>query len=168
MKRGKSPLFLGRRLLPSFRQHHFRHDRSVASLEGPGRWIGGSTRPAISDDLTRDVFPKRWICPVWPLFMPLLIAVPVVMGLSVTAENRRVMHGLRNIYNFGVENCAVCWATKLDAVADRLRLYDFGFAPPLPSCPVRCILPYRHRRYGSVASNRIWPNSFYRPWLPPE
>lgn len=36
-----------------------------------------------SDDRARDVSKALDLSDLWPLFMPLLIAVPVVMGLSI-------------------------------------------------------------------------------------
>ncbi len=56
----------------------------VASLEGPGRWIGEIYPTSHFLTIARGTFSKALdLSDLWPLFMPLLIAVPVVMGLSI-------------------------------------------------------------------------------------
>lgn len=63
----------------------------VASLEGPGRWIGEIYPTSHFLTIARGTFSKALdLSDLWPLFMPLLIAVPVVMGLSILLlKNRR-------------------------------------------------------------------------------
>ncbi len=145
----------------SFRQHNFRHDpRSVASLEGPGRWIG-EIYPTESHfrRRARDVFKALDLSDLWPLFMPLLIAVPVVMGLSILLlKTGGVMRGLRNIYNLGVK--------KRDLLGDKamLALIVFAFTisvySSLPSCAVRCILPLSSPIWISHSCRSRIVNSF--------
>lgn len=56
----------------------------VASLEGPGRWIGEIYPTSHFLTIARGTFSKALdLSDLWSLFMPLLIAVPVVMGLSI-------------------------------------------------------------------------------------
>ncbi|HFZ8994659.1 TPA: ribosome-associated ATPase/putative transporter RbbA [Citrobacter freundii] len=56
----------------------------VASLEGPGRWIGEIYPTSHFLTITRGTFSKALdLLDLWSLFVPLLIAVPVVIGLSV-------------------------------------------------------------------------------------
>ncbi|HCD2000401.1 ribosome-associated ATPase/putative transporter RbbA [Citrobacter farmeri] len=56
----------------------------VASLEGPGRWIGEIYPTSHFLTIARGTFSKALdLVDLWPLFVPLLIAIPVVMGLSV-------------------------------------------------------------------------------------
>lgn len=56
----------------------------VASLEGPGRWIGEIYPTSHFLTIARGTFSKALdLTDLWPLFVPLLIAIPVVMGLSV-------------------------------------------------------------------------------------
>lgn len=63
----------------------------VASLEGPGRWIGEIYPTSHFLTIARGTFSKALdLSDLWSLFMPLLIAVPVVMGLSILLlKNRR-------------------------------------------------------------------------------
>ncbi|XHA16923.1 ribosome-associated ATPase/putative transporter RbbA [Citrobacter farmeri] len=56
----------------------------VASLEGPGRWIGEIYPTSHFLTIARGTFSKALdLTDLWPLFVPLLVAIPVVMGLSV-------------------------------------------------------------------------------------
>ncbi|POT55513.1 multidrug ABC transporter ATP-binding protein [Citrobacter amalonaticus] len=56
----------------------------VASLEGPGRWIGEIYPTSHFLTITRGTFSKALdLMDLWQLFVPLLIAAPVVIGLSV-------------------------------------------------------------------------------------
>ncbi|STR17729.1 multidrug ABC transporter permease [Klebsiella aerogenes] len=56
----------------------------VASLEGPGRWIGQIYPTSHFLTIARGTFSKALnISDVWGSFIPLLIAVPLVLGLSV-------------------------------------------------------------------------------------
>ncbi|MDS1411367.1 multidrug ABC transporter ATP-binding protein [Klebsiella pneumoniae] len=56
----------------------------VASLEGPGRWIGQISPPSHFLTIARGTFSKALnISDLWGSFIPLLIAVPLVLGLSV-------------------------------------------------------------------------------------
>lgn len=56
----------------------------VASLEGPGRWIGEIYPTSHFLTIARGTFSKALdLTDLWSLFVPLLIAIPVVMGLSV-------------------------------------------------------------------------------------
>ncbi|MDR8505621.1 ribosome-associated ATPase/putative transporter RbbA [Klebsiella pneumoniae] len=56
----------------------------VASLEGPGRWIGQIYPPSHFLTIARGTFSKALnISDLWGSFIPLLIAVPLVLGLSV-------------------------------------------------------------------------------------
>lgn len=56
----------------------------VASLEGAGRWIGEIYPTSHFLTIARGTFSKALdLTDLWPLFVPLLIAIPVVMGLSV-------------------------------------------------------------------------------------
>ena len=56
----------------------------VASLEGPGRWIGEIYPTSHFLTIARGTFSKALdLTDLWQLFMPLAIAIPVVIGLSV-------------------------------------------------------------------------------------
>ncbi|HIA9656190.1 TPA: ribosome-associated ATPase/putative transporter RbbA [Klebsiella pneumoniae] len=56
----------------------------VASLEGPGRWIGQIYPTSHFLTIARGTFSKALnISDLWGSFIPLLIAVPLVIGLSV-------------------------------------------------------------------------------------
>lgn len=56
----------------------------VASLEGPGRWIGQIYPASHFLTIARGTFSKALnISDLWGSFIPLLIAVPLVLGLSV-------------------------------------------------------------------------------------
>ncbi|WP_130944449.1 ribosome-associated ATPase/putative transporter RbbA [Klebsiella pneumoniae] len=56
----------------------------VASLEGPGRWIGQIYPTSHFLTIARGTFSKALnINDLWGSFIPLLIAVPLVLGLSV-------------------------------------------------------------------------------------
>lgn len=56
----------------------------VASLEGPGRWIGEIYPTSHFLTIARGTFSKALdLTDLWPLFVSLLVAIPVVMGLSV-------------------------------------------------------------------------------------
>uniref|UniRef100_UPI0006676839 ABC transporter permease n=1 Tax=Klebsiella aerogenes TaxID=548 RepID=UPI0006676839 len=56
----------------------------VASLEGPGRWIGQIYPTSHFLTIARGTFSKALnISDLWVSFIPLLIAVPLVLGLSV-------------------------------------------------------------------------------------
>ncbi|ADO49024.1 ribosome-associated ATPase/putative transporter RbbA [[Enterobacter] lignolyticus] len=56
----------------------------VASLEGPGRWIGQIYPTSHFLTIARGTFSKALnLFDLWPSFIPLLIAVPAVLGLSV-------------------------------------------------------------------------------------
>ncbi|AMH16394.1 ABC transporter ATP-binding protein/permease [Citrobacter sp. FDAARGOS_156] len=56
----------------------------VASLEGPGRWIGEIYPTSHFLTIARGTFSKALdLTDLWQLFMPLAVAIPVVIGLSV-------------------------------------------------------------------------------------
>ncbi|HHU0692285.1 ribosome-associated ATPase/putative transporter RbbA [Citrobacter sp. Marseille-Q3906] len=56
----------------------------VASLEGPGRWIGEIYPTSHFLTIARGTFSKALdLMDLWQLFIPLVIAIPVVIGLSV-------------------------------------------------------------------------------------
>ncbi|MCE9896901.1 ribosome-associated ATPase/putative transporter RbbA [Raoultella terrigena] len=56
----------------------------VASLEGPGRWIGQIYPTSHFLTIARGTFSKALsLTDLWASFIPLLIAVPLVLGLSV-------------------------------------------------------------------------------------
>ncbi|WP_308564490.1 ribosome-associated ATPase/putative transporter RbbA [uncultured Klebsiella sp.] len=56
----------------------------VASLEGPGRWIGQIYPTSHFLTIVRGTFSKALnLTDLWMSFIPLLIAVPLVLGLSV-------------------------------------------------------------------------------------
>ncbi|MBU5604175.1 ABC transporter permease, partial [Citrobacter sp. S55_ASV_140] len=56
----------------------------VASLEGPGRWIGEIYPTSHFLTIARGTFSKALdLADLWQLFIPLAIAIPVVVGLSV-------------------------------------------------------------------------------------
>lgn len=56
----------------------------VASLEGPGRWIGEVYPTSHFLIIARGTFSKALdLTDLWQLFIPLLIAIPLVMGLSI-------------------------------------------------------------------------------------
>ncbi len=62
----------------------FRHDRSGGFAGRTGRWIGEIYPTSHFLTIARGTFSKALdLSDLWPLFMPLLIAVPVVMGLSI-------------------------------------------------------------------------------------
>lgn len=56
----------------------------VASLEGPGRWIGQIYPASHFLTIARGTFSKALnLTDLWASFIPLLIAIPLVLGLSV-------------------------------------------------------------------------------------
>lgn len=56
----------------------------VASLEGPGRWIGQIYPTSHFLTIARGTFSKALnLTDLWASFIPLLIAIPLVLGLSV-------------------------------------------------------------------------------------
>ena len=56
----------------------------VASLEGPGRWIGQIYPTSHFLTIARGTFSKALnLTDLWAAFIPLLIAIPLVLGLSV-------------------------------------------------------------------------------------
>ena len=56
----------------------------VASLEGPGRWIGEIYPTSHFLTIARGTFSKALdLTDLWQLFIPLAVAIPVVIGLSV-------------------------------------------------------------------------------------
>lgn len=63
----------------------------VASLERPGRWIGEVYPTSHFLTIARGTFSKALdLTDLWQLFIPLLIAIPLVMGLSILLlKNRR-------------------------------------------------------------------------------
>ncbi|MEH1449650.1 ribosome-associated ATPase/putative transporter RbbA [Klebsiella pneumoniae] len=62
----------------------------VASLEGPGRWIGQIYPTSHFLTIARGTFSKALnISDLWGSFIPLLIAVPLVLGLSVLLLKKR-------------------------------------------------------------------------------
>ncbi|MDD1870854.1 ribosome-associated ATPase/putative transporter RbbA [Klebsiella pneumoniae] len=61
----------------------------VASLEGPGRWIGQIYPTSHFLTIARGTFSKALnISDLWGSFIPLLIAVPLVLGLSVLLKKQ--------------------------------------------------------------------------------
>ncbi|HBX2040120.1 TPA: ribosome-associated ATPase/putative transporter RbbA [Klebsiella variicola subsp. variicola] len=62
----------------------------VASLEGPGRWIGQIYPTSHFLTIARGTFSKALnLSDLWGSFIPLLIAVPLVLGLSVLLLKRQ-------------------------------------------------------------------------------
>ena len=62
----------------------------VASLEGPGRWIGQIYPTSHFLTIARGTFSKALnISDLWGSFIPLLIAVPLVLGLSVLLQKKQ-------------------------------------------------------------------------------
>lgn len=63
----------------------------VASLEGHGRWIGEIYPTSHFLTIARGTFSKALdLTDLWQLFIPLAVAIPVVIGLSVLLlKNRR-------------------------------------------------------------------------------
>ncbi|UHD63075.1 ribosome-associated ATPase/putative transporter RbbA [Klebsiella michiganensis] len=62
----------------------------VASLEGPGRWIGQIYPTSHFLTIARGTFSKALnLTDLWGSFIPLLIAVPLVLGLSVWLLKRQ-------------------------------------------------------------------------------
>lgn len=56
----------------------------VASLEGPGRWIGEIYPTSHFLTIARGTFSKALdLADLWPQFLPLLVAIPLVLGLSI-------------------------------------------------------------------------------------
>ena len=104
----------------------------VASLEGPGRWIGQIYPTSHFLTIARGTFSKALnISDLWVSFIPLLIAVPLVLGLSVLLlKNRRVMRGLRNIYNLGIKELRSLLGDKA-----MLALIVFAFTVSVYSRP---------------------------------
>ena len=86
---------------------------SVAGRPRALDWANLPDQPLLT--IARGTFSKALnLGDLWGSFIPLLIAVPLVLGLSVLLlKNRRVMRGLRNIYNLGVKkSCVACWVIK--------------------------------------------------------
>ncbi|SUG96909.1 ABC transporter ATP-binding protein [Salmonella enterica subsp. enterica] len=144
----------------------------VASLEGPGRWIGEIYPTSHFLTIARGTFSKALdLSDLWPLFMPLLIAVPVVMGLSILLLKKTggVMRGLRNIYNLGVKELRSLLGDKamLALIVFAFTISVYSSATVLPGSLHLAPIAIADMDQSQL-SNRI-VNSFYRPWfLPPE
>lgn len=97
----------------------------VASLEGPGRWIGEVYPTSHFLTIARGTFSKALdLTDLWQLFIPLLIAIPLVMGLSILLlKNRRDDAPLRNIFNLGIKELRSLLGDKamLTLIVSRLR-----------------------------------------------
>lgn len=133
----------------------------VASLEGPGRWIGEIYPTSHFLTIARGTFSKALdLTDLWPLFIPLAVAIPVVIGLSVLLlKNRRVMRRLRNIYNLGIKELRSLLGDKA-----MLTLIVFAFTVSVYSSATvlrgRCTAPIAIADMDqSQLSNRI-VNSF--------
>lgn len=143
----------------------------VASLEGPGRWIGEVYPTSHFLTIARGTFSKALdLTDLWQLFIPLLIAIPLVMGLSILLlKNRRMMRHLRNIFNLGIKELRSLLGDKamltLIVFSFTVSVYSSATVTPgsLNLAPIAIA-----DMDQSQLSNRI-VNSFYRPWfLPPE
>lgn len=143
----------------------------VASLEGPGRWIGEVYPTSHFLTIARGTFSKALdLTDLWQLFIPLLIAIPLVMGLSILLlKNRRMMRHLRNIFNLGIKELRSLLGDKamltLIIFSFTVSVYSSATVTPgsLNLAPIAIA-----DMDQSQLSNRI-VNSFYRPWfLPPE
>lgn len=143
----------------------------VASLEGPGRWIGEIYPTSHFLTIARGTFSKALdLMDLWALFVPLMIAIPVVIGLSVLLlKNRRVMRGLRNIYNLGIKELRSLLGDKamLALIVFAFTISVYSSATVLPGSLHLAPIAIADMDQSQL-SNRI-VNSFYRPWfLPPE
>ncbi len=144
----------------------------VASLEGPGRWIGEVYPTSHFLTIARGTFSKALdLTDLWQLFIPLLIAIPLVMGLSITAAEKTggMMRHLRNIFNLGIKELRSLLGDKamltLIVFSFTVSVYSSATVTPgsLNLAPIAIA-----DMDQSQLSNRI-VNSFYRPWfLPPE
>ena len=141
----------------------------VASLEGPGRWIGEVYPTSHFLTIARGTFSKALdLTDLWQLFIPLLIAIPLVMGLSILLLKKQERH-LRNIFNLGIKELRSLLGDKamltLIVFSFTVSVYSSATVTPgsLNLAPIAIA-----DMDQSQLSNRI-VNSFYRPWfLPPE
>ena len=130
----------------------------VASLEGPGRWIGEVYPTSHFLTIASGTFSKALdLTDLWQLFIPLLIAIPLVM------------RHLRNIFNLGIKELRSLLGDKamltLIVFSFTVSVYSSATVTPgsLNLAPIAIA-----DMDQSQLSNRI-VNSFYRPWfLPPE
>ena len=144
----------------------------VASLEGPGRWIGEVYPTSHFLTIARGTFSKALdLTDLWQLFIPLLIAIPLVMGLSILLLKKTggMMRHLRNIFNLGIKELRSLLGDKamltLIVFSFTVSVYSSATVTPgsLNLAPIAIA-----DMDQSQLSNRI-VNSFYRPWfLPPE
>lgn len=139
----------------------------VASLEGPGRWIGEIYPTSHFLTIARGTFSKALdLTDLWQLFIPLAVAIPVVIGLSVLLlKNRRVMRRLRNIYNLGIKELRSLLGDKamLTLIVFAFTISVYSSATVLPGSLHLAPIAIADMDQSQL-SNRI-VNSFYRPWF---
>ncbi len=149
-----------------------RDDRPGGISGGAGRWIGQIYPTSHFLTIARGTFSKALnISDLWVSFIPLLIAVPLVLGLSVLLLKKTggVMRGLRNIYNLGVKELRSLLGDKA-----MLALIVFAFTVSVYSSAT--VMPGSlHWRLSPLpiwinhSSHRGSLTAFYRPWfLTPE
>ncbi|VDZ76146.1 ABC transporter ATP-binding protein [Salmonella bongori] len=119
----------------------------VASLEGPGRWIGEIYPTSHFLTIARGTFSKALdLMDLWALFVPLMIAIPVVIGLERVAAEKTggVMRGLRNIYNLGIKELRSLLGDKamLALIVFAFTISVYSSATVLPGS--LHLAPYRH------------------------
>lgn len=144
----------------------------VASLEGPGRWIGEVYPTSHFLTIARGTFSKALdLTDLWQLFIPLLIAITAGDGLKYPAAEKTggMMRHLRNIFNLGIKELRSLLGDKamltLIVFSFTVSVYSSATVTPgsLNLAPIAIA-----DMDQSQLSNRI-VNSFYRPWfLPPE
>lgn len=144
----------------------------VASLEGPGRWIGEVYPTSHFLTIARGTFSKALdLTDLWQLFYPVADSHPAGDGLKHPAAEKTggMMRHLRNIFNLGIKELRSLLGDKamltLIVFSFTVSVYSSATVTPgsLNLAPIAIA-----DMDQSQLSNRI-VNSFYRPWfLPPE
>ncbi len=144
----------------------------VASLEGPGRWIGEVYPTSHFLTIARGTFSKALdLTDLWQLFYPVADSHPAGDGLKYPAAEKTggMMRHLRNIFNLGIKELRSLLGDKamltLIVFSFTVSVYSSATVTPgsLNLAPIAIA-----DMDQSQLSNRI-VNSFYRPWfLPPE
>lgn len=144
----------------------------VASLEGPGRWIGEVYPTSHFLTIARGTFSKALdLTDLWQLFYPVADSHSTGDGLKHPAAEKTggMMRHLRNIFNLGIKELRSLLGDKamltLIVFSFTVSVYSSATVTPgsLNLAPIAIA-----DMDQSQLSNRI-VNSFYRPWfLPPE
>ncbi len=139
----------------------------VASLEGPGRWIGQIYPTSHFLTIARGVFKALNLTDLWASFIPLLIAIPLVLGLSVWLLKKTggMMRGLRNIYHLGIKELRSLLGDKamLTLILFAFTVSVYSSATVMPGSLHLAPVAIADMDKSQLSSRII--NGFYRPWF---